>query len=256
MKTVVFGLAFIVAFLGCSKPAVENPEIIDSGEEAELVMEAFDGPEISPGVILAQASLWELRDDGNVYWKKTLNAGDTLQYRGEERRMTRMPAKVEHDFILVNSDDTDLWVIKGLVAGDAVPGVILQNDTVLYSKAALDSPLTTRNNVLPQYTIVGVHHNSSEKNFTCVSGYLPENWVVVDKRFVKQEAVSTVEGNVQSVKLYKLALATENPVVKKELLTNALEVSGAMGDAINWDLINEELRKLDAPQETQEAEEE
>ncbi|MDR2768467.1 MAG: hypothetical protein LBB82_09120 [Treponema sp.] len=250
LKAVLAAVVTVFVLAGCSKPA--PPETTDeaSGENQESQAEFIAGPVLSPGVILSQASLWELKDDGNVYWKKTLNAGDTVTFKGEERRMTRMPAKVDHDFILIESDGQDLWVIKGLVAGDAIPGVILYPDTVLYSKAVLDSPVTSKNNIIPQYTIVGVHSGLAENSFSCISAYLSENWVVIDKRFVKQDTLSTSDNQVQGMKLYRLALATENPVVKKELLNNALQVGSSFEE-----LISEELYKLaNAPAETETAE--
>ncbi|MDR2181173.1 MAG: hypothetical protein LBN92_00675 [Treponema sp.] len=249
LKAALVIAAAVFVMAGCSKPVTASQETADeaNGENPEGQAELIAGPVVSPGVILAQASLWELKDDGNVYWKKTLNAGDTVIFKGEERRMTRMPAKVDHDFILVESDGQDLWVIKGLVAGDAVPGVILYPDTVLYSKALLDSPVTSKNNIVPQYTIVGVHSGLAENSFSCISAYLSENWVIIDKRFVKQETLSTSDHEVQGMKLYRLALAAENPVIKRELLNNALQVGSSFEG-----LISEELYKLDtAPAETE-----
>jgi hypothetical protein len=92
---------------------------------------------------------------------------------------------------------------------------------------------------------VGVHTGLAENSFACISAYFNDTWIIIDKRFVKQDVVSTSDNQVQGIKLYRLALATENPVVKKELLNNALLVGSSFGD-----LINDELLKMDNPVET------
>jgi hypothetical protein len=241
-----FYLFFYIAGVVCLIAACSK-----SAGSAESAPASADAAEAVPGVSYPQAvilqtetALWELGDDGTMnYTRKLLNAGDTVGWKNEQKKALRNTDKAERDFFRVDVDGGDYWVQNYFVAPEAAPGVIVNGETVLYSRADLAAPVTSGTVTIPQYTIVAVHPGMDSGNFTAISAYLEgANNPVVERRYVKKENITTGAGDVQAMKLYQMAMVTKNEVAKKELLKNAQEVGSRF-----YELIQPALEALDPP---------
>jgi hypothetical protein len=212
-------------FSACSKP--------EPGSEAEGIPESGgEGPVLEEtgqslhGVILTEAGLWELRADGKIYWKSQLNAGDTVNWNGEQQSYHRNYDNAVRNFYRVEADG-DYWVQDYAIAGPAEPGVVVAPDTVLYTKPDPTSPVRAGNVSLPQYTLVAVFPDEDPTdNYIKVSARLEgTSNPPISERYVKVENVSTDPNDIGAVKLARIASATENAVVRAELLRNALDIA-------------------------------
>jgi hypothetical protein len=186
------------------------------------------------GVIISTAYLWELRNDGLMYSaNKVRNTGDTVGWKDELIKAKRQTDNVERDFYHIDSDGEDLWVQSYAIAGpDAVPGVVLAENAVLYTRADLAAPASGSILSLPQYTIGAVFPGMDSDQFTGISVYL-DTVGTVNKRYIKRQNISADPSDVKSMQLYQLALATTIGIRRRELLNNALEMSGSFGSLID-----------------------
>ncbi|MDR1929787.1 MAG: SH3 domain-containing protein [Treponema sp.] len=227
----------------------------DPGAEETAVAEAggsFPGkiPWTGPlGVIVSTAYLMELHDDGLMYTaNRVLNPGDTVGWKEETIRAKRKSDNVERDFYRIDSDGEDLWVQSYAAAGPgAEPAVIIGENTVLYTRPDLAAPASGSIISIPQYTLAAVFPGMETDLFTCISAYIA-NTGTVDKRYVKRQNISTDSGDVKSMQLYQLALATTIGLRRRELLNNAREISGSFGS-----LIGEALADLEGYTEIEES---
>lgn len=236
----VFTLAVLLT--ACSKPAPEAEET-----EAEAGEEIPEG--VSLGVVLDRAGVWELQNDGKLKWVRYINAGETVEWKDEKRTLVNTSNNKENDYYRVYAGG-DYWIRDYAVTGLARPGVVIYPDTVLYSQPDLGSPVTARIKTLHQYSIVAVHDEPAaalQPDFVQVSAYYIHNgqYYVVNKSWVKRENVSTLPEDVKGISLYRLALVTEDPVIKRELLNNALSVS-----AQYMDIVRHALVEMDYPAES------
>lgn len=218
MTRLVF-LALVLVFCwSCSKA----PEAAE--ESAEEETELAEEIRVPHGVLLTDAGLWEVRSDGKIYWKSQLNAGDTVIWTGEQQNYRRNYDNEERTFFRVNADG-DFWVQDYAIAGPAEPAVVIAADTVLYTKPDLTSPARTGNIVLPRYTLVAVlqDENGGNGDFVQISARLEgTSNPPVNDRYIKVQNLSIDPNDIGCVKLVRIAAATENPVVRAELLNNAL----------------------------------
>ncbi|GMO57692.1 MAG: hypothetical protein Ta2G_17520 [Termitinemataceae bacterium] len=157
----------------------------------------------------------------------------------ETKKAKRARDKRELLFYHVKDKDEDAkewWVQDFALAVDATPAVVISEDVVLYSKADLTSPSSV---IIPQYSIVGVHDDKN--NFTEVSAYISsfegsKTSPIVSKKFLKQETLTVIPSDVQAIQLYNKALKTENEIVKKEILQNALSLHSRFSSLIDEQL--------------------
>jgi hypothetical protein len=208
----------------------------DSGAGA-AVKTPWSGPN---GVILATAYLWELRGDGIMYSvNKVRYAGDAVGWKDETITAKRNTDNLEREFRRIDSDGEDLWAQSYAAAGPAVPGIVLGENTLLYTRPDLAAPASGWILSVPQYTLAAVFPEMDMEQFIGISAYV-ENTGVADRQYVKRQNISTDPSDVKSMQLYQLALDTAIGVRKRELLNNALEISGSFSV-----LINKELHELE-----------
>ncbi|GHU13877.1 hypothetical protein FACS1894161_4210 [Spirochaetia bacterium] len=222
---VCFAAALIAAFVSCAKPEQPKTQDIDEPESAE--------PFVSTGVVLTRASVWELQADGKLKWARYINAGETVEWPDEGlRKFVNTSNNQENEYYHVYAGG-DYWIRDYAVTGPAAPGVILAPETVLYSRPDLGSITTGRNKTIRQYSIVAVHPEMTG-DFVEISAYyvLGGQYYVFNNLWVKKENVSIASDDVKGISLYQLALATEDPIVKRELLNNALTVSSSFDDLV------------------------
>jgi hypothetical protein len=248
----VLALAAFFSFFGCA-PKTDAPGAAAEGDAVETA-EA-----LPQGVILTEASLLELKEDGKVHWKSNLNAADTVIWKDEKRDLVRAYDGQSRTFYRVDLDG-DYWVQDYAVAGPAEAAVIVAADTVLYSRPDLTSPLRSGTVSLPRYSIAALLPDDNiADSFVKITARLegaanPQ----ISERHVKIDAISTDPNDVGAVKLARIASGTENPVVRKELLKNAMEMAGrgrylsrsveeSGGDPVLFELIlTDNIERFDA----------
>jgi hypothetical protein len=228
----LFPVIVVCLAAACSRSAGSADAAADTSAGAGETVSEIRYPQAV--ILRAETALWALGDDGVMnYSRKILNAGDIVGWKDEQKKALRSTDKAERDFFRVDMDGEDYWVQNYFVAPEAEPGVIVNGETVLYSRADLTAPVTSGTVTIPQYTIVAVHPDTASGLFVAVSAYLDNvNNPVIEKRFVKKENVTTAGGDVQAMKLYQMAMITKNETAKKELLKNAQAVGSRFYELI------------------------
>jgi hypothetical protein len=221
-KCILWLLAGFVLFFGCSKPA-QNPGV-PSQEDAEAFVLYEKGQEL--GVLLTEASLMLLREDGKMEWKANLNAGDTVVWKDEKKDAVRAYDGVTRTFYRVEMEG-DYWVQDYAIAGPAVPAVITADETVLYTKPDLTSVARRGSISIPKYTLVALlDDNDPTDQFVKITARVegaanPS----ISELYVKLENISSDYNDVGCAKLARIASLTTNPASRKELLKNAIQMA-------------------------------
>jgi hypothetical protein len=242
----VLGMALVIVcslliFFACRPPPAEMEESGDSEEvrdeetQQDAAFEEPDGWSGSVGVLVAPTTyLYKLNAEGLMEpANKIRYAGDIVGWKGEELRTKHKSNNNERLFFRIDSDGEDLWAQEYSIAGpNTVPGVVLGDNTMLYARPDLAAPVSTVPLSLPQYTIVAVFTDMENDQFMGVKTYLESINRTVDRLYVKRQNITLGADDVKSIQLYQLALATTIGPRRKELLTNALEISGSFGSLI------------------------
>ncbi|MDR2143029.1 MAG: SH3 domain-containing protein [Treponema sp.] len=238
-----FKIAALSAFLVMALVSCNRQQSVSGGEapsEFSGTEQAVPAGNVN-GVVLIRAGLWELQNENQVKWVRYINAGETVEWKDESRKLVNPSANnAENEYFRVYAGG-DYWIRDYAVEGPANPGIITGFETVLYSQPDLGSPLTSGTNTIHQYTIVAVHPEQ-QSGFLKISAYYANSgkYIWIRERYVKAENVSTDVNDVKGISLYQLAMATEDSVVKKELLNNALSLSDRYYDLIQRALIEAE----------------
>jgi hypothetical protein len=222
-RVLALSVAVLVFCLGsCSKPRETGAE--ETETEAQALPEAEAAAE-PLGVILTEASLQELRDDGKMYWKADLSAGDTVIWKDEKMNAVRSYDNQRRDFYRVAFDGKDYWVQDYAIAGPAEPALIVAEDTLLYTKPEPTAIARTGNISIPRYSLVALlpDEDISDDYVKITARLEGTSNPPVSDRYVKAQNVSTDINDVGAVKLVRIASATKNPAVRAELVRNALD---------------------------------
>jgi hypothetical protein len=218
--TVVF---FICACSRSDKPAQKEKDL---NEELESLIITESAMETEMGVILTEASLLELREDGKMYWKANINAGDTVIWKNEEKSAVRAYDGLTRTFYRVDADG-DYWVQDYAIAGPAIPAVIVSDETVLYTKPDLTSVARRGAITVPRYTLVAMLTDDAPSGqFVKISARVEGSAnPSISELYVKTENISSDYNDVGCVKLARIASGIKNPAARKELLRNAMELA-------------------------------
>jgi hypothetical protein len=169
-------------------------------------------------------SLNEIREDGKVYWKASVSAGDTTGWTGEKQELQYANGN-KRTFYRVLSDGAEYWVQEYFIAGPAVPAVITGEETVLYTKPEPSAVSRTGIVTLPGFTLVAMLDDDNlTDDFIRIAAFLSD--VRPIERYVKIKDISWDQNDVGGVKLARIAAVTKNPAAHKELLKNAMEMLG------------------------------
>ncbi|MDR2701363.1 MAG: hypothetical protein LBB72_02915 [Spirochaetaceae bacterium] len=220
---VLTGVFFVCACSRTEKPAQqEGPQ---NNEEIESFI-ITEQPAMEFGVILTDASLLELRDDGKMYWKASINAGDTVGWKNEEKSAVRAYDGLTRTFYLVDADG-DYWVQDYAIAGPAIPAVIVADETILYTKPDLTSVARRGAITVPKYALVAMlADDTSTGQFVKISARVEGSAnPSISELYVKIENISSDYNDIGCVKLARIASGTRNPAARKELLKNAMELA-------------------------------
>jgi hypothetical protein len=236
----VFGLIFcLLACKAASNQAADTndgqDEMIlseDESQEAGALVNSGGGPSNWHGpvgvVIASTAYFWEFTDGIMSPVNTVRYAGDMVGWKDEyKEKVARKGYTDPRNFYRVDLDGEDLWVQEYAIAGPgAVPGVIVGDDTVLYTRPDLTALASWGLLSLPHYTIVAVFPEMDAEQFTGISAYL-DNGGPVKQLYVKRQNVTTDPSDVKAMQLYQLAMATTIGIRRRELLKNALEISSS-----------------------------
>ena len=218
LKPFFWLLAGMFLVSSCSKTDTRQAET-GSPEGEEVVLELSADP---LGVFVLDGSLNEIREDGKVYWKSAVNAGDTVNWTDEKQELQYSNGN-KRIFYRVLSDGTEYWVQEYFIAGPAVPAVIANNDAVLYTKPEPSSVARTGTVTLPKFTLVAMLDDDNlTDDFIRIAAFLGEARPA--ERYVKIKDISWDQNDVGGVKLTRIAAVTKNPAAHKELLKNAMEI--------------------------------
>ncbi|MDR2663612.1 MAG: SH3 domain-containing protein [Treponema sp.] len=254
MKNILFRLPALVMLAFCLGSCSKPPEPAETGEPQETetpepAEEAFKQP---LGVILTEASLQELRDDGKMYWKANLSAGDTVIWKDEKMNAVRSYDNLRRDFYRVDFDGGDYWVQDYAIAGPAEPAVIVGGDTLLYTKPDPTAVARTGNISIPRYSLVALlpDEDISDDYVKITARLEGTSNPPVNDRYVKAQNVSTDINDVGAVKLARIASGTNNPAVRAELVRNALDFArkslflNRTAEELNYDPVFFELELM------------
>jgi hypothetical protein len=244
LKAAALCAVLFVAFVSCNKQPAQNGGKMPP--EGEALSEFSDTEWAVPaggaaGVVLIRAGVWEIQNENQVKWVRYINAGETVEWKNESRKLINPSANnAENEYYRVYAGG-DYWIRDYAIEGPAEPGVIIGSETLLYSQPDLTGVITTGTNTIPQNTIVAVDPER-QSGFLKISAYYLNagKYYLVNKRYVKAENVSTDINDVKGISLYQLAMITENIASKKEFLNNALDLSDRYYDLIQRALIEVE----------------
>jgi len=224
-KFFVLFLACLFIVCACTKSDKKQEESEPQEEESDaLFVIAEPGQELA--VILTDASLQELRDDGKMYWKANLSAGDTVVWKNEEKEAIRSYDGLKRTFYRVYMDG-DYWVQDYAIEGPAMPAVITVDETILYTQPDLTAVARRGNISIPKYTLVALMNDDDPADqFAKISAWLDgTSNPAVTELYVKADNVSSDYNDIGCVKLARIASVTKNPAARKELLKNAMEMA-------------------------------
>jgi hypothetical protein len=169
-------------------------------------------------------------------FKLQLNKGDVIGWKNELKTAMRSTDKASREYALVELDGKDYWVQSVFAVAEAVPAVVIGEETVRYARADPRSP-NPNGLTIPRYSLVAVHPGQESGLFIGVSAYLEgERPVLIKNEFIKKENVSTVKADVDGMQLYTLAREAKTDVSKRELLRSALQTGSRFNDLIEEEL--------------------
>ncbi len=177
-KSMVLALSAILLIAGCTKktPEESTPQPTQPSVQEEVLPAA---PVLSylPGVALYNpGALYKpsTEEDGLMVWSRNVNCGTVLEVYSysdsgvEMKTATRVVKKErqERQFVHVRYNGDDYWIQDVTVAVNAVPNVLIEEDTFIYKEPNVKSMTST---ALPFGTIVAVSTLKGDSNFTCIS---------------------------------------------------------------------------------------
>jgi hypothetical protein len=222
LLVLVLAGVFIVCACSRSGKPVQKEETQNEEFEPLVITE----PAMELGVILTEASLLEQRDDGKMYWKAGINAGDTVGWKNEEKSAVRAYDGLTRTFYRVDADG-DYWVQDYAIAGPAIPAVIVADETVLYTKPDLTSVARRGAITVPKYTLVAMLADDAPSGqFVKISARVEGSAnPSISELYVKIDNISSDYNDVGCVKLARIAAGIKNSSARKELLKNAMEMA-------------------------------
>lgn len=228
----IIGVCFLTMLLACSpksssKVSETDAVIIQKSENVEL--KDF-------GVVLFNnAAVYEEKDGGMVY-KSTVQIANIVKWKNQVKKAIRKSDSQEREFAQIAIDKETLWIQTPFIAPQAIPGVVVGDETGLYKKA---DAATFSGRTIAKLTMIAVHPDSESGNFIAISAYVDGNKApVITRQFVKKENIDTDSGDVRGIQLFTIAMEAKDPVVRKELLKNALETNTRFSDLVQDELDN------------------
>ncbi len=251
MKKTIIALSLIgftaLAFLatGCTKKEISpsspvttvtetKPEPVVTEEKipetvvAEPVKEEI---KMIPGVMLwDEASFWYEKPDGKMYWKLTVDYGTAFECYPKEsssstnslvesknaiRVITSTKEEATKEFTKIRYQNNDYWVQTAIIAINAIPAVVVKDNTYIYKAAELDKNTKDQ---LSLGTVIALYEEEAINGFSKISAR-PDT-KLYEEVFIKEDKLSNNPDDIRALNMVKLIKNTKEKAMQLELLDN------------------------------------
>ncbi len=262
MKKLIFGgiaLFFFAALISCTEKQPQNDDAdIDAVPDPLQKM-------VSALVLEDGISKWTENEQGIMVFEESSELGELVQvfmirdHDNPDEFIPEMKTALRADFLqrdfyhVMTDDGQELWMQDYYLAVNAVPGIILTENTFLYSEPDASTDYIDARK-FPQYHFVGIHESESNDDFLCVSAFVykwfePGVSILVEKQYVRADAVTSDPVDAEVLNLLHAAESLDNKTQKQEVLINALLKGGNFNNLI-VEAFAELGVELPLPQET------
>ena len=251
MKKTIIALSLIgftaLAFLatGCTKKEISpsspvttvtetKPEPVVTEEKiAETVVAEPVKEEIKmiPGVMLwDEASFWYEKPDGKMYWKLTVDYGTAFECYPKEsssstnslvesknaiRVITSTKEEATKEFTKIRYQNNDYWVQTAIIAINAIPAVVVKDNTYIYKAAEIDKITKDQ---LSLGTVIALYEEEAINGFSKISAR-PDT-KLYEEVFIKEDKLSNNPDDIRALNMVKLIKNTKEKAMQLELLDN------------------------------------
>ena len=212
-KQALLGLLVVVVLAGCGQGIGKKT----ADEEEQEAVEVSSYNPVDGLITYVKAS--ETEGEASFEQGSTrLNIGEQIVFLDQTLKGKAGKRDVELSLIRT-SEDREVWIPSEFFIPDGKLGVVTSGKAVVYAKP---DKLNPTSDILSRMTIVTASPQQ-ESGF-----YQLTTWDEVnDKKYagvyVKSDALSLRDADVQSAVLYFVAMKNTNPVVKEELLNSAAD---------------------------------
>lgn len=133
-----------------------------------------------------------------------------------------------------DKDGKELWVNQRYLIPSGKTGVIIQDNVLLYSEAALTKNMSS---LLSKGQLIGVYPET-EGPFSKITGW-NEQLYGFAQLYVKSEAVSTNENDVTALILIERAKKEKNAIIKAQVLESAADLNSQVFNDDIYALLDE-----------------
>ena len=251
MKKTIIALSLIgftaLAFLatGCTKKEISpsspvttvtetKPEPVVTEEKipetvvAEPVKEEI---KMIPGVMLwDEASFWYEKPDGKMYWKLTVDYGTAFECYPKEsssstnslvesknaiRVITSTKEEATKEFTKIRYQNNDYWVQTAIIAINAIPAVVVKDNTYIYKAAEIDKITKDQ---LSLGTVIALYEEEAINGFSKISARPATK--LYEEVFIKEDKLSNNPDDIRALNMVKLIKNTKEKAMQLELLDN------------------------------------
>ncbi|MBO4858233.1 MAG: hypothetical protein J5527_06945 [Treponema sp.] len=251
MKKTIVALSLIgftaLAFLatGCTKkeisPSSPVTTVTETKPEPVVTEEKVPEPVVAepvkeetkmiPGVMLwDEASFWYEKPDGKMYWKLTVDYGTAFECYPKEsadstnslvesknaiRVITSTKEEAKKEFTKIRYQNNDYWVQTAIIAINAVPAVVVKDNTYIYKAAEIDKITKDQ---LSVGTILALYEEDTINGFSKISAR--PGTKLYEEVFIKEDKLSNNTDDIRALNMVKLIKNTKEKAMQLELLDN------------------------------------
>ena len=251
MKKTIIALSLIgftalaILATGCTKKEISpsspvttvtetKPEPVVTEEKiAETVVAEPVKEEIKmiPGVMLwDEASFWYEKPDGKMYWKLTVDYGTAFECYPKEsssstnslvesknaiRVITSTKEEATKEFTKIRYQNNDYWVQTAIIAINAIPAVVVKDNTYIYKAAEIDKITKDQ---LSLGTVIALYEEEAINGFSKISAR-PDT-KLYEEVFIKEDKLSNNPDDIRALNMVKLIKNTKEKAMQLELLDN------------------------------------
>ena len=251
MKKTIVALSLIgftaLAFLatGCTKkeisPSSPVTTVTETKPEPVVTEEKVPEPVVAepvkeetkmiPGVMLwDEASFWYEKPDGKMYWKLTVDYGTAFECYPKEsadstnslvesknaiRVITSTKEEAKKEFTKIRYQNNDYWVQTAIIAINAVPAVVVKDNTYIYKAAEIDKITKDQ---LSVGTILALYEEEAINGFSKISAR--PGTKLYEEVFIKEDKLSNNPDDIKALNMVKLIKTTKEKAMQLELLDN------------------------------------
>ncbi len=167
--------------------------------------------------IVDNAGLWSL-DEGRLSRTTGIDLGERLTLQG--KLSTAVFSQKKREIQLISTGGEEGWMRADQIAAASILSVVTSNAIPVYTQPRL-SAISSR--TIPSMTVIAIAVTHAASDFITVSCYDEEAQNLLRGVIIRNTGISASPGDVESAILYRVAMRTENPVMKKTLLSSAMK---------------------------------